>query len=452
MPRAGRTTSANPRPSSHGGSNQEFHRGLVSALQDVLRQQRQGIFPTPAGYGDTELSTSGTYAKAPGRPSTRGGAMDDEFPPPPTAHAQPRGDEPAANSGSDSPCDEQTPSAAAATARPPRGRGSFRRSRPDSRSATAAPAATAARENLLSAASIQILRSIERNEAFERRSLGASCEHAWDGLMKEETEQAVIAAVSGSSHSNTHLQHGSTVGATRSVGSASLRLNRRLNSIHNVSDEAIASVSSVTGSAQDATALRNEGNGHYAARRFAQAHRSYSLAMEHEPSNVVLLTNRAASSTMLLNYDACVRDCLRATTIDQRCWKAYARMARAYALLGQHQVAARHYTTALMLLEHGSQPGGGEAAVPAADLAAKLEQLSKERGELHLLERGRLEAEAGHHSAALGLYQKAATFTDEPPVRLCVAQSQIFVNPAAARAELTKYLAALEHPSTYASP
>jgi tetratricopeptide (TPR) repeat protein len=323
---------------------------------------------------------------------------------------------------------------------------------------------------LLSAAALQMLRNVERSEGIERRNLNALADSDWDALMARETSEVVEAAhrpTAGRASSNSRppsssatrpgtganrampgarVASASLSGHPRKAGGAQLRAKRHSSGNVSLDTSAESMQSNPADGGGDAAALKAQGNEHYAQRRFLAAHRSYSLAMESDPANAVLLSNRAATHTMLLNYDACVRDCLRATSLDPKNWKAYSRMARAHAMLGQYPVAARHFTTALVLLEDSQRNGG-----PSSSAAAQAEVVKTERGELQHLERARLECDAANTQAAAGHYTKAASFVDEAPIRLLRLGCVLQFSPASARAELTKYLSTLDHPSTYAT-
>lgn len=384
---------------SRGSQQQDFHRGLVSALHDVLRQQRSGVFPTPPQSG----TPTQEGVQQPSRPGTSSGAER-----PPSSHAAPPR--------------EPTPQDPAVEEAIRRRKNLWaqkqwsnirRQERVDleqrSRDAEAhrgSPALHQAfmmgggqdvvggHEGMLSAATVQLLRSVERKETMERRQLTLQWERCINAL-------ACDASVDASSLEGLASSERSSMDA-----------------------------------AADAATLKAEGNAHYQERRFAQAHRCYSYAIEADPSNVVLLTNRAATSTMLLNYDACVRDCLQAVNVDGTSWKAYSRMARAYVMMKQLAVASRHYTTALTLIEPESPHAPG---------------IKAERGQLTHLEAAYRELEGNNYAASLEHFSRAPNFVDEPPVRLARVTAVMHIDPTAARAELNKYVNGLEHPASVAS-
>ena len=182
----------------------------------------------------------------------------------------------------------------------------------------------------------------------------------------------------------------------------------------------------ISGASED---LRQEGNRMYEKGDFCQAHHLYSLAIDADPTNPVLLTNRAAASMMLMNYEASAKDCLLAISMDATNFKAFARLAKASAFLGQYRTAAKHYGVALQLF-----PPDPAKLQEEADTVPHLERLRK------LID-------TEDYAQAVERLSQVKSFAADPPVLVLRYMALIHTDPSSARAEIAKYLATLEHPS-----
>eukprot|EP01041_Mallomonas_annulata_P010720 gene10720-22385_t len=83
----------------------------------------------------------------------------------------------------------------------------------------------------------------------------------------------------------------------------------------------------------DSETLKNEGNAKYKDKDYLGAAAAYTKAIEIDPENASLYTNRAAAYLMVLQYKDASDDCTKAISIDSTNSKAYFR--KATALKGQ---------------------------------------------------------------------------------------------------------------------
>eukprot|EP00871_Galdieria_phlegrea_P001519 jgi/Galph1/2368/GphlegSOOS_G1041.1 len=99
------------------------------------------------------------------------------------------------------------------------------------------------------------------------------------------------------------------------------------------------------------------GNQCYKNRQFTQAIEHYNKAMEWDPLNVSLLTNRAAVYFEMGEYDQCLEDCQKAIELNQQhslrtdyriIARAYARMANAYWKKNDYAQAIACYENSLL--------------------------------------------------------------------------------------------------------
>ncbi len=89
------------------------------------------------------------------------------------------------------------------------------------------------------------------------------------------------------------------------------------------------------------------GNNYYKAKNYKQAVDSYTKAIDLDPTNALLFTNRAAAALMLSQFKEAIHDCDQAITLDQTCSKAYFRKATALKGLGKVDLALEALTTGL---------------------------------------------------------------------------------------------------------
>ncbi|XP_039516555.1 RNA polymerase II-associated protein 3-like isoform X2 [Pimephales promelas] len=105
-----------------------------------------------------------------------------------------------------------------------------------------------------------------------------------------------------------------------------------------------------------ALAEKEKGNEFFKEGRYDSAIECYTRAMDADPYNPVLPTNRAACFFRLRKFSVAESDCHLAIALDSKHVKAYARRASARAALKKHQEALEDYQTVLKL-----DPGNSEA-------------------------------------------------------------------------------------------
>jgi stress-induced-phosphoprotein 1 len=83
-----------------------------------------------------------------------------------------------------------------------------------------------------------------------------------------------------------------------------------------------------------AEATKQEGNGHYKKREFAEALDKYADALELDPSNMSISTNRAAVFYEMKDYDKCLEECDKAIEIGRKYFCKFTLIAKAFARKG----------------------------------------------------------------------------------------------------------------------
>ena len=121
----------------------------------------------------------------------------------------------------------------------------------------------------------------------------------------------------------------------------------------------------------DAEALKDEGNAHYKAGRYADAYTSYGKAAAQAPGCAAYRANAAAAALMLRRWDAALSDACAATALEPGHAKAHARAAKAALALGRCAEASASYAKALELDPRA--PGVRDEAAGVAVVAACLE-------------------------------------------------------------------------------
>lgn len=84
---------------------------------------------------------------------------------------------------------------------------------------------------------------------------------------------------------------------------------------------------------------KSAGNDFYKVKNYPGAVTAYGKAIDLDPSNALLFTNRAAAHLMLMQYREASVDCDAAIKLDQTCSKAYFRKATALKGLGRLEPA-----------------------------------------------------------------------------------------------------------------
>mmetsp|Transcript_35516 Transcript_35516/g.115652 ORF Transcript_35516/g.115652 Transcript_35516/m.115652 type:complete len:154 (-) Transcript_35516:138-599(-) len=95
--------------------------------------------------------------------------------------------------------------------------------------------------------------------------------------------------------------------------------------------------------------LKTDGNAAFREARYAEAVRLYSAAVELEPENGVLFSNRSGALTALASYDLALADADRCTALRPDWPKGFARRAAALHGLRRFALAVNAYDAALAL-------------------------------------------------------------------------------------------------------
>ena len=127
-----------------------------------------------------------------------------------------------------------------------------------------------------------------------------------------------------------------------------------------------------------AAALREAGNGHFRARRFAAAAESYSAALEAAESRderAALLNNRALASLHAGDVGGSIADASAVLELEPGNVKALMRRAMAHVQLQEHDRAVADYTAALRrdrLASLGAAPPSSLRLTPRCSAPAPL--------------------------------------------------------------------------------
>ncbi|MCJ1264281.1 hypothetical protein MMC22_004152 [Lobaria immixta] len=92
--------------------------------------------------------------------------------------------------------------------------------------------------------------------------------------------------------------------------------------------------------ASKATLLKEEGNRYFQKGNFQEAEMLYTRAIQKDPSNPKLFTNRAITRIKLQLWETCIDDCIKSIELEQGNMKGYYYLAQA-------QLALRHPNEAL---------------------------------------------------------------------------------------------------------
>ncbi|GJQ10733.1 hypothetical protein GpartN1_g2524.t1 [Galdieria partita] len=93
-------------------------------------------------------------------------------------------------------------------------------------------------------------------------------------------------------------------------------------------------------------ALKEAGNQHMARGAFGKAVRIYNKAIELDPNNALLYSNRSAAHFNLRNFEAALEDAIKAVQLAPKWWKAYKRK-------GMSLLHLQYYEEAIATLEQG---------------------------------------------------------------------------------------------------
>jgi tetratricopeptide (TPR) repeat protein len=106
------------------------------------------------------------------------------------------------------------------------------------------------------------------------------------------------------------------------------------------------SVTSEGSKEKQINALKEAGNQHMARGAFGKAVRIYNKAIELDPNNALLYSNRSAAYFNLRNFEAALEDALKAVQLAPNWWKAYKRK-------GMSLLHLKYYEEAIATLEQG---------------------------------------------------------------------------------------------------
>jgi len=95
--------------------------------------------------------------------------------------------------------------------------------------------------------------------------------------------------------------------------------------------------------------MRRRGNEAFTAKNYEEANQLYSKALELEPSNHVLYSNRSAAKLNLGKNEEALQDALEALTIDPTYLKAYQRVISSHRALGNLEDALKASQAAVKL-------------------------------------------------------------------------------------------------------
>lgn len=107
---------------------------------------------------------------------------------------------------------------------------------------------------------------------------------------------------------------------------------------------------------RDALAEKDRGTAAYKKRDFETAISAYSAAIELDPDNMSLLTNRAAAKLESGDVDGCIADCKKAIqdNTDRQLRTDFKIIARAYARMGNAYLKVEDYDSAIAAFQKSS--------------------------------------------------------------------------------------------------
>lgn len=472
-------------PSTGTATGSQFHKGLVNALQDVLRKQRQGVFPGPDGMD-----------APPVRPSTQGGAnytttlhgvapsnndrVEELIRRKKTEWAQRRWQQNQQNEKKEMERDISSANAFARRQRFGSASGMSSGNNNNNMNGVNPRLFDGGFDDEDDAFAWRVLQTLERQEQREREQLSQQwVKHVSDMMVNFTTFIKTKILLSPTSSANVSTSsvnqrppsaasplsgiHGRRVSATFPLYDATLSGDApnspiAASSMRNSRPDTASRHSAILSEAQSAVAIeefRQQGNRHYEQNDFCSAYLVYTKALElassaavpdsaggHRNTTIpVLLANRAATNMMLLNYDACAKDCLSALVLDVSNVKVQQRLAKAYTLAGQHRSSQSHYAATVKLLDEQGRSASDALRVAVQDEWSSATTLEKMRRAL----------ETEHYSECVALSASLKAFHGEPAVVFARCAALVMVEPSSARQELSKYFNTLECPTDIVS-
>ena len=123
-----------------------------------------------------------------------------------------------------------------------------------------------------------------------------------------------------------------------------------------------------------AESLKAEGNSHYGAGRYKEAIACYSRAIQHDPDNAVLYTNRAMAHQRhgdTESFEAAIRDCERAIELEPARYKAHYTLGQVLALVNRLSGAKRKLQVAYDLARTQDEKVASQIELALRDVKKK---------------------------------------------------------------------------------
>ncbi|KAG8457641.1 hypothetical protein KFE25_002305 [Diacronema lutheri] len=114
-------------------------------------------------------------------------------------------------------------------------------------------------------------------------------------------------------------------------------------------DEAAAAVGAEAADGEEVERLKTEGNKLFAEGHHPDAIKVYTQAIQADPLNTALYTNRSLCHIKMETHGLAIADAATAIELDPKCVKAYYRLGSAYMGLGKYKDARTNYRKACQL-------------------------------------------------------------------------------------------------------
>lgn len=123
--------------------------------------------------------------------------------------------------------------------------------------------------------------------------------------------------------------------------------------------------------------LKEKGNAALASGNYEEAIKYYSAAIDLDPKNHVLFSNRSAAHAKASNYAAALEDANKTVSLNPSWSKGYSRKGSALAYLGKYEDAIAAYERGLEL-----EPGNQQLASGLAEVKKQAEEANLRTEEL----------------------------------------------------------------------